>query len=77
MFDIDKTVKEITDLHSKRRKRKFQPSKLDAHTHRILALYRAGLSLSELQQYLKLEKVYAARSTIHNWLKKNGEIRLG
>ncbi len=77
MFDAEETAKELVLLQKQRRKRKFQPSKLDAHTHRLLALHRVGSSLSELQLYLKLENVSAARSTIHNWLKKNGEIRLG
>jgi transposase-like protein len=77
MFDVDETAKAITDLHSKRRKRKFQSSKLDAHTHCILALHRAGLSLSQLQLYLEQVNVKAARSTIHYWLKKHGEIRFG
>ena len=77
MFDAEETAKELVLLQRQRRKQKFQASKLDAHTHRLLALHRVGSSLSELQLYLKLENVNAARSTIHNWLKKHGEIRLG
>ena len=76
MFNAEEESVKLRTLQQLRRKRKFQPSKLDPHTHRLLALHRVGSSLSELQLYLKLENITVARSTIHYWLKKHGDVRL-
>lgn len=76
MFDAKEKAQELIALQQQRRKRPFQPSKLDSHTYTILALHRIGVSLSQLQLYLEQQNVKAARSTIHYWLKKHGDVCL-
>lgn len=76
MFDAEQEALKLRKIQKLKRKQRFQPSKLDAYKYQLLALHQIGESLSRLQIFLSLNNIKVSRSTIHYWLKKNGEIRI-
>jgi len=74
MFNAEQEAERLRTLQLKKRKHRYQPSRLDKYQSEILALHRLGVSLSELQIYLRERKIVVARSTIHYWLKKHAAV---
>lgn len=70
-FDAERELAAIRkELTSK--KRRVRRSKLDRYQQPLLSLRRAGGSLSELQEFLRVRHIDCEPSTISRWLKNNG-----
>ncbi len=55
-----------------RRRRRRTASRLDRHTHELLALYDAGASVAELQRWLEARRVRVHQTTVGRWLRRRG-----
>ena len=55
-----------------RRRRRRTASRLDRHTHELLALYEAGASVAELQRWLEARRVRVHQTTVGRWLRRRG-----
>ena len=55
-----------------RRRRRRAPSRLDRHTHELLALYDAGATVAELQRWLAVRRVHVHQTTVGRWLRRRG-----
>ncbi len=55
-----------------RRRRRRTPSRLDRHTHELLALYDAGATVAELQRWLEARRVRVHQTTVGRWLRRRG-----
>ncbi len=55
-----------------RRRRRRAPSRLDRHTHELLALYDAGATVAELQRWLAARRVRIHQTTVGRWLRRRG-----
>ena len=66
---------EVSGLNSfiastpKRKARRAQGSRLDAHSNEIAVLTSQGYSLTRIQEFLKTAGVEVSRSTVHNFIK--------
>ena len=47
-------------------------SRLDRHTHELLALYDAGATVAELQRWLAARRVRVHQTTVGRWLRRRG-----
>ncbi|MCY4011370.1 MAG: hypothetical protein OXG82_01500 [Gammaproteobacteria bacterium] len=59
------------DTRARRRRRRV-PSRLDRHTHELLALYDAGATVAELQRWLAARRVRVHQTTVGRWLRRRG-----
>jgi len=71
-MDAQKTLAEIREKRALTRKKRHSRSKLDKFTFEILELKNVGATLSELQLFLRQNRVKVELSTISRWLKKHG-----
>ena len=55
-----------------RRRRPRASSRLDRHTHELLALYDAGATIAELQRWLEARRVRVHQTTVGRWLRRRG-----
>ena len=55
-----------------RRRRRRTSSRLDRHTHELLALYDAGATVAELQRWLEARRVRVHQTTVGRWLSRRG-----
>ena len=55
-----------------RRRRRRNVSRLDRHTHELLALYDAGATIAELQRWLEVRRVRVHQTTVGRWLRGRG-----
>lgn len=62
---LKKQTKEI-------RKRRFSISRLDRFKGELLTLYSEKVTISELQRWLRKNRIKVAYSTVYRWIKKNG-----
>ena len=72
-FDPEKEIQKIKQRRAIQRKKHYSPrqSKLEPYRFNIIELHKANASLSIIQSYLyTTHHCYAARSTIHSYLKK-------
>jgi hypothetical protein len=73
-FDASGELSELRRLQAVKRRRRYARSKLDRWRAEIVALRRAGATLSELRVWLKRKRLDASRSTIQRFLKKLPEV---
>lgn len=59
------------DTRARRRLRRVS-SRLDRHTHELLALHDAGATVAELQRWLEARRVRVHRTTVGRWLRRRG-----
>ena len=59
------------DTRARRRQRR-TVSRLDRHTHELLALYDAGATVAELQRWLEACRVRVHQTTVGRWLRRHG-----
>ena len=59
------------DTRARRRQRRVS-SRLDRHTHELLALYDAGATVAELQRWLEARRVRVHQTTVGRWLRRRG-----
>jgi len=70
------TESEVSGLSSfiastpKRKQRRAQGSRLDAHSNEIAVLTSQGYSLTRIQEFLKTAGVEVSRATVHNFIKR-------
>ena len=72
MFDAEKELAEIKKIKKLVRKKRYSRSRLDKYKDELLALRKAGGSISDLQRWLRLRRVKVAWSTVQRWIKLNG-----
>ena len=71
-FDAAAEVASLkADSHARRRRRRIS-SRLDRHTHELLALYDAGATVAELQRWLEARRVRVHQTTVGRWLRRRG-----
>ena len=71
-FDAATEVAHLkADTRARRRLRR-APSRLDRHTHELLALYDAGATVAELQRWLAARRVRVHQTTVGRWLRRRG-----
>ncbi|MCY3820151.1 MAG: hypothetical protein OXH52_12435 [Gammaproteobacteria bacterium] len=71
-FDaVDEVARLKADTRARRRRRR-APSRLDRHTHELLALYDAGATVAELQRWLAARRVRVHETTVGRWLRRRG-----
>ena len=69
-FDAAAEVAHLkADTRARRRLRR-APSRLDRHTHELLALYDAGATVAELQRWLAARRVRVHQTTVGRWLRR-------
>lgn len=77
-FDALALAKRLRQDSLARRKRTYRTSRLDQYTGELLRLHEAGARPSELQRWLKEQRINVTHSTVARWLKQrrvnNGEI---
>jgi len=71
-FDAVSELEEIKRKRKVSRRKRYTKSKLDKFKFELLKLQKEGASLGDLQFFLRKNRIKAATSTIHRWLKKNG-----
>ena len=71
-FDAAAEVAHLkADTRARRRLRR-APSRLDRHTHELLALHDAGATVAELQRWLAARRVRVHQTTVGRWLRRRG-----
>lgn len=71
-FDAAAEVAHLqADTRARRRLRR-APSRLDRHTHELLALYDAGATVAELQRWLAARRMRVHQTTVGRWLRRRG-----
>ena len=71
-FDAAGEVAHLKADTQARRRRRRAPSRLDRHTHELLALYDAGATVAELQRWLAARRVRVHQTTVGRWLRRRG-----
>ena len=71
-FDAASEVAHLKADTRARRRRRRAPSRLDRHTHELLALYDAGATVAELQRWLAAQRVRVHQTTVGRWLRRCG-----
>ena len=71
-FDAAAEVADLKADTRARRRRRRAPSRLDRHTHELLALYDAGATVAELQRWLAARRVRVHKTTVGRWLRRRG-----
>ena len=71
-FDAAAEVANLKADSRARRRRRRAPSRLDRHTHELLALYDAGATVAELQRWLAARRVRVHQTTVGRWLRRRG-----
>jgi len=54
------------------RKRRYVVSRLDKYKGELLTLYKNGVTIAELQRWLRKRKIKVVYSTVYRWLQKHG-----
>jgi len=70
-FDATAEVAHLNADTRARRRRRRTPSRLDRHTHELLALYDAGATVAELQRWLAVRRVRVHQTTVGRWLRRH------
>ena len=71
-FDAAAEVAHLkADTRARRRLRRTS-SRLDRHTHELLALHDAGATVAELQRWLAARRVRVHQTTVGRWLRRRG-----
>ena len=71
-FDVAAEVASLkADTRARRRLRRAS-SRLDRHTHELLALRDGGATVAELQRWLEARRVRVHRTTVGRWLRRRG-----
>ena len=71
-FDAAAEVAHLKADTQARRRRRRTPSRLDRHTHELLALYDEGATVAELQRWLAARRVRVHQTTVGRWLRRRG-----
>ncbi len=71
-FDAAAEVADLKANTRARRRRRRAPSRLDRHTHELLALHDAGATVAELQRWLAARRVRIHQTTVGRWLRRHG-----
>ena len=71
-FDCEQEVNKLKTQTRTIRKRTYSISKLDKYNDELKALHREGVTISELQRWLRAKRVKIAWSTIYRWIAKHG-----
>jgi predicted GNAT family acetyltransferase len=74
-FDVQSELSALKAQTKTIRKRSYsaRKSRLDKHTHQLLALHQAGATAAELQRWLRTNnRLKVAHSTVLRWLEKHG-----
>ncbi len=71
-FDPSMELKKLQMQTKQIRKTRYAKSRLDRYRGEILQLHREGASTSELQRWLRSNRIKVAWSTVFRWLQKNG-----
>jgi len=71
-FDAAAEVASLKADTRARRRRRRAPSRLDRHTHELLALYDAGATVAELRRWLAARRVRVHQTTVGRWLRRRG-----
>ena len=71
-FDVAAEVAHLKADTRARRRRRRAPSRLDRHTHELLALHDAGATVAELQRWLAARRVRVHQTTVGRWLRRHG-----
>ena len=69
-FDATAEVASLKAATKARRRLRRTPSRLDRHTHELLALRDAGATVAELQRWLEARRVRVHRTTVGRWLRR-------
>jgi len=69
---IEKTIMQMKLQTKLIRKRRFSISRLDRFKGELLNLYMNGLTVAELQRWLRKKRIKVAYSTVYRWVQKNG-----
>lgn len=67
-FDPAAEVARLSQMQAINRRKRYCKSRLDKFRHQLLALHKAGASLSQLQLWLRHNRLKVSRSTISRWL---------
>lgn len=70
-FDAAREARSLR-AETRERRRRFHSSRLDRHTHELLALRAEGTSAAELRRWLGRRGVRVAHSTVARWLRRQG-----
>ena len=71
-FDAAREARALRAETRERRRRRFHPSRLDRHTHELVALRAEGATAAELRRWLARRGVPVAHSTVARWLRRQG-----
>ncbi len=74
-FDLQSELSALKAQTEDIRKRSYskRKSRLDKHTSELLLLHKNGVSVAELQRWLRSKhRINVEHSTVARWLKKNG-----
>ena len=71
-FDAASEVAHLKADTCARRRRRRASSRLDRHTHELLALHDAGATVAELQRWLAARRVRVHQTTVGRWLRRRG-----
>ena len=71
-METEKTIIQMKLQTKLIRKRRYVKSRLDRFKGELLNLYIQGLSIAELQRWLKKKRIKVAYSTVYRWVQKNG-----
>ena len=71
-FDAAREAAALKAEPRERRRRRFYRSRLDRHTHELMALSAEGVSAAELRRWLARRGVHVAHSTVARWLQRHG-----
>jgi len=71
-FDAAAEIASLKEQTRARRRHRRTSSRLDRHTHELLALYDAGATVAELQRWLEARRVRVHQTTVGRWLRRRG-----
>jgi len=71
-IDLEAILKKLKAKTKLRKKKCYNPSKLDDWRYELIELRQKGATYSELREFMKNNRKPVVISTISRWFKKNG-----
>jgi len=71
-FDVESELQALKQHSQLRKRHRYARSRLDRYKSELLRLHNAGATITELQVWLRKQRIKVAHSTVSRWLKKNG-----
>lgn len=71
-MEIENTIMELNIQTKVIRKRRYVISRLDKYKGELLTLYKKGVTIAELQRWLRQRKIKVVYSTVYRWIQKHG-----